>query len=141
MMEDKLPRETFPKDQTEYASLLLRVIGTFIDGVIVGTMFLSTLYLLNKYNFSNAFSISLVVFIYYFFYFTWPIAAFAQTPGYKLVKIKVIKSDGTNLGIVASFFRYIVKIFFGIISWLTYGFTKKRQCIHDIIVDSIVVCE
>ena len=133
--------ETIPEDQTEYASLLLRVIGTFIDGVIFGIMFYLTIVLLNKYNFSNAFSICFVILFYYSLFFVWPIAAFAQTLGCMLVKIKVIKSDGTNLGIVASFFRYIVKYFLGFISWLTYGFSKKRQCMHDMMVDSIVVCK
>ena len=139
MMEDKVHNEHYSDEQSQYASLLSRVIGTFIDGVIVLIMFLITIYLLNKYNLSNALSISIVIFIYYIVYFTWPISQFAQTPGYMFMKIKVIKSDGSNLGIIRSFFRYFVKTLLGIISMLTYGFSKKKQSIHDMIVDSIVV--
>jgi len=138
MIEDRVHSE-HGSEQSQYASLLSRVVGTFIDGVIVMIIFLITIYLLNKYNSSNVFTISIVIFVYYIVYFTWPIAQFAQTPGYMIMKIKVIKSDGSNLGIMSSFFRYVVKTLLGIISLLTYGFSKKKQSIHDMIVDSIVV--
>ncbi len=127
MTEDKLPENPFNEDQQEYASLLPRVLGTIIDGAIVAILFLLTIFLLNQYELSNAISISIVIFIYYILYFTWPIAKYAQTPGYMLMKIKVVKSSGANLGMISSFFRYIVKTVLGIISLFAYDFQRKNK--------------
>lgn len=139
MMKDKSLEDPFTEDQQEYASLLSRVIGTSIDGVIAMILFLFTIFLLNQINLSNGISISFVIFIYYIFYFTWPIAKYSQTPGYMIMKIKVVKSSGANLGVISAFFRYAAKTMLGIISLIAYFFTKKKQSIHDMVVDSIVV--
>ncbi len=57
-----------------------------------------------------------------------------------MLRIKVIKTNGMHLGVVQSFIRYIIKTILGVISLLTYA-SEKRQCIHDMIVDSIVIKE
>jgi uncharacterized RDD family membrane protein YckC len=126
--------------QYEYASLSARVIGTFIDGVIVFVLFIGSILLLNILNANNAFTVLGVIFLCYFFYFTWPISKYGYTPGYRMLRIKVIKSNGMHLGVAQSFVRYIVKTILGVISLLTYA-SEKKQCIHDMIVDSIVIKE
>ncbi len=127
--------------QHEYASLAARVFGTIIDGVIAGTLYILAILLLRQLNLSNWFTISFLILIVYIFYFTWPISRFAQTPGFKLMKIRVIKTDGTNLGFIRAFLRYVLKTVLGIISILFYGFNPERQMLHDMVVDSIVVNE
>jgi len=127
--------------QYEYASLPARVFGTIIDGVIAGILFVFGIILLRQLNLANWFTISFLIFIVYIFYFTWPISKFTQTPGFKLMKIKVIKTDGTNLGFIAAFLRYVLKTVLGIVSIAFYGFNPQRQMIHDMVVDSIVVNE
>ena len=127
--------------QYEYASLPARVFGTIIDGVIAGSLYILAILLLRQLNLSNWFTISFLIFIVYIFYFTWPISKFTQTPGFKLMKIRVIKTDGTNLGFIAAFLRYVLKTLLGIVSILFYGFNRQRQMLHDMVVDSIVVNE
>jgi uncharacterized RDD family membrane protein YckC len=128
---------TLPK-QYEYASLSARVIGTFIDGVVVFVLFIGSVMLLKALNANNAYTIMTVVFLCYIFYFTWPISKYGYTPGYKILKIEVIRTNGQHLGIAQSFIRYVAKTILGIISLLAYG-SEKRQCIHDMIVDTIVI--
>ena len=127
--------------QFEYASLQARVVGTIIDGVIAGALYISGILLLRQLTLSNWFTIYFLLFLVYIFYFTWPISKFAQTPGFKLMKIRVIKTDGTNLGFMAAFLRYVLKTVLGIISILFYGLNPQRQMLHDMVVDSIVVNE
>ena len=125
----------------EFASLVSRVVGTVIDGAIAAALYFLGIYVLNQLNSSNWLTITSLIFFVYIFYFTWPIHKYARTPGFKIMKLKVVNSDGTNLGIVPAFLRYVAKTLLSIISLVTYGFTTKRQTLHDIIVDSIVVKE
>ena len=124
----------------EYASLAARVIATTIDGLIVLAVFVATIMLLSKIDLNNAYTIIATIFMCYIFYFTWPVSKYGYTPGYKLMGMKILKDDGTHLSLGRSFFRYIAKTILGVISFVTYG-SEKRQCIHDKLVDSIVVKE
>lgn len=130
---------TYPNEY-EYASLASRVIATTIDGFIVLAIFLTTLVVLNQLELNNAFTGLTTIFMCYIFYFTWPVAKYGRTPGYKLMKMKILRDDGTHLGIGSALFRYIAKTILGIISFITYG-SQQRQCIHDKLVDSIVIRE
>jgi uncharacterized RDD family membrane protein YckC len=126
--------------QYEYASLSARIIGSFIDGVIVTILFVGSIYLLNIVDLNNAYTVLSVIFLYGIFYFTWPVAKYGYTPGYRMLGMKIIKTNGMHLGIVQSFIRYVIKTILGIISLLSYG-SEKKQCLHDMLVDSIVIKE
>ena len=125
----------------EFASLLSRLAATVVDGLIVSLLYLLGILLLSKLDLSNWLTISCLVFFVFILYFTWPISKYTQTPGYKLMRITVIRADGANLSLSRAFFRHVVKSSFGIISILFYGSNPKRQTLHDIVVDSIVVKE
>ena len=124
----------------EYATLVCRVIGTSIDGVIVLTLFLFTLVVLNRFNINNAYTVISAIIVFYIIYFTWPVSKYGYTPGYKIMNMKIINKNGSYLGIVASFFRYVTKTILGVVSFVSYG-TKERQCLHDKLVNSIVIKE
>lgn len=126
------------KTDMEYASLMARVLGTLIDGIIVLIFYLLTIYTLNLFDLNNAFSIITTVLLYYIVYFTWPIAKYKQTIGYKLMRIQVVRPDGSHLNMTRAFLRYVTKTLLGIASFITYG-GKRRQSIHDLLVDSIVI--
>ena len=80
-----------------------------------------------------------VAFIYDFVLLATPKQA---TIGKMLMKIKVIKVDGTSINIFEAFFRSLIKFasgFFFIFLWILCLFTTRKQNLHDLIVNAIVV--
>ncbi len=79
-----------------------------------------------------------IVFLYDFL-----MVVFMQaTLGKYLIKIKVINSDGTSLGVFRAFFRSFIKFtsgYFCFLPWLIAIFTDKKQATHDLLVSSIVI--
>ena len=79
-----------------------------------------------------------IVFLYDFL-----MVVFMQaTVGKYLMKIKVINSDGTSLGIFRAFFRSFLKFasgYFFFLPWLIAIFTDKKQATHDLLVSSITI--
>jgi uncharacterized RDD family membrane protein YckC len=81
----------------------------------------------------------LVAFLYDFILVASPLHA---TLGKKLLKIQVLKSNGQPLNIFSAFFRSLMKFITGYVFfflWLICLFTSKKQNLHDLIVDAVVV--
>ena len=81
----------------------------------------------------------LVAFLYDFILVASPLHA---TLGKKLLKIEVLKSDGQPLNIFSAFLRSLMKFITGYIFfflWLICLFTNKKQNLHDLIIDAVVV--
>ncbi len=123
----------------QFANLIDRYFGNLIDGLIAGTLFILGIILLRQLNWFNWATILVLIFTLFVVYFTWPVSKFAQTPGFKIMDIKVIKTDGTNLGFFRAVLRYVLAIMSGSIFPLFYSIDTERQSPHDLIVDSIVV--
>jgi len=123
----------------QFANLIDRYFGNLIDGLIAGTLFILGIILLRQLNWFNWATILVLIFTLFVVYFTWPVSQFAQTPGFKIMDIKVVKTDGTNLGFFRAFLRYVLAIAAGRIFPLFYRIDAERQSPHDLIVDSIVV--
>lgn len=62
------------------------------------------------------------------------------TVGQRLLGIRVRRygRPETKIGIFASYVRFAVKIFLGVISFFTMGSTKQRRAIHDLAAGSVV---
>ena len=65
-----------------------------------------------------------------------------QTVGMRVMRIRVLRSDGSSLGPRRALARYLVLAF----SWMLLGLplllvaaTKRRQTLHDVVTDTIVV--
>ncbi len=123
----------------QFANLIDRYFGNLIDGLIAGTLFILGIILLRQLNWFNWATNLGLIFTLRVVYFTWPVSKFAQTPGFKIMDIRVIKTDGTNLGFFRAFLRYVLAIVSGSIFPLFYRIDTERQSAHDLIVDSIVV--
>lgn len=66
----------------------------------------------------------------------------AATPGKMLIGIKVVRSDGENISFLRAVARYFATIPSGIllgIGYLMAGFTARKQALHDMICDTVVV--
>lgn len=76
-------------------------------------------------------------------YYGWFYASANQaTPGKMAVGIKVVRSDGQGCGFWRGFGRYFAMILSGIIlgiGFLMAAFTARKQALHDMICDTVVV--
>lgn len=118
----------------EYANFWRRGAAAIIDGIILSAI--------------SALCMRLVVllpfaFILHFFYK--PIFESSNvraTPGKYLAEISVVKSNGDKLSLKDAYIRYFSSWLSGIMCGLGYFmalFTKKKQTLHDLFADTVVV--
>jgi len=73
------------------------------------------------------------------------VAKLAATPGKMVCGLKVVRADGTPVGLGRAFGRYFVKfaewvvVFLGWIGFLIVGFDAQKRALHDMIVDTRVI--
>ena len=76
-------------------------------------------------------------------YYGWFYASANQaTPGKIAIGIKVVRSDGQGCGFWRGFGRHFAMILSGLIlliGFLMAAFTARKQCLHDMICDTVVV--
>ena len=141
------------KQVNSYASFIKRILAFSIDIVIViviNTMIASAIMAVLQFLNHNSIKIieailpvSMSTFLaVYIFYFTLgECSKWQGTIGKKIIKIKITSTQGEKLSFPKTFIRVLVKfisifIFFG---YLTIPFTKRKQAIHDFIVNTTVV--
>jgi len=126
---------------TEKAGWWTRFFAIFIDSVglaIVTGILTSILYAGDTTTSSGLQTLLGVVYFCYF----WSSYGKGQTVGMRALKIKVIKTDGSQLDLVGAFLRYIgfviscVALFIGVI-WA--AFDANKQGWHDKIANTYVV--
>lgn len=80
----------------------------------------------------------------------WPYFAICESSGWqgtvgkKVLGLKVTDIDGNPIAFGKASVRYFSKILSGLIVGIGYfmaGFTEKKQALHDIIADCLVVCK
>jgi len=126
---------------TEKAGWWTRFFAIFIDSVglaIVTGILTSILYAGDTTTSSGLQTLLGVVYFCYF----WSSYGKGQTVGMRALKIKVVKTDGSQLDLVGAFLRYIgfviscVALFIGVI-WA--AFDANKQGWHDKIANTYVV--
>ncbi|TMC62373.1 MAG: RDD family protein [Chloroflexota bacterium] len=124
------------------AGFWIRVVAFIIDSIIVGVINAIVAAILSS-NTTGRTGIQTILGIIYFSYFwsassPWP----GQTVGDKLLNLRVIRTDGSDLTIVQAFIRYVglfisfIVIFIGVI-WV--AFDPNKQGWHDKIAGTYVV--
>lgn len=118
----------------EYAKFWRRAAAAIIDAIILSAITVMCARLIVFFP---------IAFIAHFFYK--PIFESSNvraTPGKYLAEISVVKSNGDQLGLKDAYVRY----FASWISGLTFGlgylmaiFTRKKQTLHDIFADTVVI--
>lgn len=77
------------------------------------------------------------------FYFAWFHATYAMaTPGKMAVGIKVVRLDGARISFLRGIGRYFATILSSLIlmiGFLMAGFTQRKQALHDMVCDTLVV--
>ena len=75
-------------------------------------------------------------------YFSYMHAAYGATLGKMAVGIKVVRSDGEPISIlrgIGRYFAWILSYIIVLIGLIMAGFTERKQALHDMICDTIVV--
>ena len=83
----------------------------------------------------------------YFGYFTVLVATKGTTVGKSFLKLYVVRTDGSRVGIIRAFFRSVAQFVVLAIAWgtllgvffLILHYRKSRRAVHDAICDTIVV--
>jgi hypothetical protein len=77
----------------------------------------------------------------FFLYDPIMVSLFGGTIGHLVIRLRVkqYKYETKNLFFVLAFFRFLVKIFLGWLSFLTVSGNKEKRAIHDILPGSIVI--
>jgi uncharacterized RDD family membrane protein YckC len=124
------------------AGFWIRFVAIFIDGIIVGVVTTIIGAILNL-NTNGRSGVQILLGLVYYVYFwsnssPWP----GQTLGSKLLNIRVIRTDGSDLSISQALIRYIGFIISGIvllIGFIWAAFDPNKQGWHDKIAGTYVV--
>ena len=125
----------------KYANVSNRVKAVVIDGIVLfALMFIVTEIFVYFENVPNAFRIIAFISIF-FLYDPILISRYGATIGHSYSKIAVKKEDDPvkNLPFHKAIIRFMLKAALGWISLLTVTGSRKRQAIHDSLVNSIVI--
>ena len=126
----------------EKAGFWIRFVAIFIDGIIVGIVTTAIGAILNL-NTNGRSGLQILLGLVYYVYFwsnsgPWP----GQTIGSKLLNIRVIRTDGSDLSISQALIRYVGFVISAIcllIGLIWAAFDANKQGWHDKIAGTYVV--
>lgn len=124
--------------ENKFASFSMRLLAHNIDLLFV----LVPSYFIGEFIESTNLLYGIVLIYYMLFQVGFEVSPWAATPGKRMIKIKVIGKDLKSIGILKSFFRNSLKfVSLGIlfIGFFMIFFTKKKQGLHDIICNTLVL--
>jgi uncharacterized RDD family membrane protein YckC len=119
-----------------YAGFWKRFAALLIDGIII--------WLLSMVLIIPFYIPALGIIIAGFYHVIFETSPLRATPGKSLMKIAVVKSNGSLMTIKDSIIRFAVSLissFILCIGYLMAIFTEKKQTLHDIVADTIVINE
>src|SRR5262245_24227597 len=134
-----------------YAGFWIRFAAKFVDGLIIGIVFLAPLFVLgfaaatsgnpNRFDTVQIF-LQLGYYVANLFYSIFFVGKFGATPGKMLCKLKVVNADGAKIGYGRATGRYFAEILSGLICNIGYimaAFDDEKRALHDRICNTRVV--
>jgi uncharacterized RDD family membrane protein YckC len=146
-----------PREEQELADRLIRLLAAILDGIIAAVMvYVPALVVAlptRAFDQSTAdldalllpAAVGAIGFIAWAWITLLLVARYGQTMGKRLLEIRVVRSDGSQASLGRIFWlRNVVNGLLGIIPLygiidLLFIFGQRRQCIHDLIADTIVI--
>ena len=153
-----------PSEEIELASRLSRFLASLLDGIIAGLMIslpaaivaaaTGRLVLIEELERGgdidlNGLKLPFFLCVVGFIAWAWItlllVARYGQTIAKRLLEIRVVRSDGSQASLGRIFWlRNVVNALLGIIPLyalidLLFIFGERRQCIHDLLADTIVI--
>jgi len=150
----RLPGDVYAGTSVNPAGFWVRLLAFLIDQIILSTvgivllLLISNLtlgdYLASTIDIEAAFPWTeyLIIFALEVTYWTYTIGTWGRTAGKALLRIKVVRADGSRVGYLRSFARYLAYF----ISWFTLGIgflaiplTPQKTGLHDLICNTRVI--
>ena len=123
-----------------YPSFLKRIMVMTINFMIIGIIFFTLVIFLNKFEIDDIYIVGDMFIVLVIILDPILITLTGGTMGHHLLKTKVLNNKtNKNINLFLSVLRFIVKIFFGGLSFLFILITNKKRALHDIISNSVVV--
>ena len=126
--------------QTEYPNLSDRIQSTFIDGIIIVILMFAAASILERYEDPPDW-IRIVL-----FFAIWGVyEPVCTTLGFTLgnyikgIRVRSFANPAKRINIIQAFFRYLIKISLGWVSFITIHFNEERRAIHDLAVGSVMI--
>lgn len=134
------------------ASIGERILARFVDAIILFSYIFSTIYVFSEaglFDYSGGLSLILFLIVVYLpafcYSLLWEVFNNGQSPGKRIVNIRVVKADGTVPTLSSYFLRWLL---YSVDVTLTGGLgvivilvTKNNQRLGDLAADTIVVKE
>jgi uncharacterized RDD family membrane protein YckC len=135
---------------SEPASVIRRLVARFVDGIVNLVLWFIGLLLLGLLMRTGAPGAKVIVVVLYqivlvSIFFLLPallVAKYGHTPGKMVCRIKVLRQDGSRLSFLRAFGRHfldIASIFTLGVAYAVGLFNGRRQTLHDLATDSVVV--
>lgn len=155
----KLREGAAPTGALAYAGFWIRFVGWLIDAIIMGvvgaiiqTAILGSVFVLPRPQPGSIASIgpllgmiglvSLINLAMAACYEGFFVAQMAATPGKMVIGAKVVRGDGSKVGLGRAFARYFAKILSSLtllIGFIIAGFDSQKRALHDMICDTRVI--
>lgn len=127
--------------------LVALIVDSLIVAIVAGVVSLGIELLLHVTTTGGTGGIrGTVGFVLGLIYFGWLWSTRGQTVGYMAMGIRLIRSDGSNIGVGRALLRYIlIELSFGfclipaIVSAFMIALGQRKQAIHDLLVDTVVI--
>jgi len=161
-----MPPETIPPApqqvgwvvRTTYAGFWLRAVAYLMDTLLVSMVFglAASFYPAAFLKFPDAttplsltslpqltpLAIGLTIFVVWLYYAFFESSAWQATPGKRILKLYVTDIQGRPLTFARATLRYFGKMISGLtfmVGYILAGFTEKKQALHDILANTLVM--
>jgi uncharacterized RDD family membrane protein YckC len=148
VQEARLAAITGEAGGLQYRGAWLRLGGFLVDFIVLVLIG----YALSRVVHMPGYAFYGIQFVYFVGFWWWR----GQTPGKMLIRARVVKRDGSPVGLVRSILRYIIfGIYFfligllggglvpyliiGVIAFLVIAFTRRKRGLHDFVAGTVVV--
>jgi len=121
----------------EYAGFWRRFVAWIIDGILLGAVSGILMFIISAQQTASWLG-TVIGIVYIVGFWTWR----GQTPGKMVMGVKIIKTDGSPIGIGRAILRYIGYLVSAIIIFIGYlmiAWDGRKQGLHDKIAGTYVV--
>ncbi len=127
--------------ENKYPFLIQRIEAVFIDLCIYVLLMIIATQIFELFDNPLPRARIITLFSIFFMYDPIMISFCGGTIGHLMIGIRVkqYKLESKNLFVILAFFRFLVKILLGWLSFLTVSTTKEKRAIHDILSGSVVI--
>ena len=127
-------------ESSGYPKAIRRVQSASIDGVIIPVAAIVSLIIMSYAGMDNGYVKALIAGIVILVLEPFAVSVTGGTIGHHLVGLRVRRVDhDRNINLLVALIRFVVKVVFGLLAFITMLVNRRRQGIHDLVTRSVVV--